>query len=461
MTLAASNFPFHWKPVHDRRGRKEPEGLAAFSLHPHRPPLRLYIDDTENTLSPEMDCLLKHSESPLVEVLRVREFRRSKGPKGWGIVRGSWPMGERPSDDYVCWGHMNLVWKTRFSYLRNGLSAEEVSRIKQKIGAHEYAGGEHFDAFVTECPAFAAYRKLGQGTFGPTILTPREALCLVGVHRRINDEFAYRYPASSTFTFGRLGHGHFAVQVLLPELTSLGGREDPIRHRLGRALFARDRIQRCFLHFPTRREELQEEALFYLDSLLVSLVGAFDLWARAATEMLQLEIEGKALGPRDVNWRKPWRKALTGSAPELAALLKGKVGKVIDACTGLRNWIHGPPLSAALLLHEFDDAEPGLAITDSQTRRDIEAVVDAYGGEWGVMLRDTRCLMLNVPVFSERLLVVALGAVAALVRFLVPGPALPPDFHDDFEVGPIQYWRFMPDLRRICGWLVGISPETP
>lgn len=73
---------------------------------------------------------------------------------------------------------------------------------------------------------------------------------------------------------------------------------------------------------------------------------------------------------------------------------------VVNAVLVLRNWVHGPPLAAALLLKEFESVEPGLVLVDSRTRTDVQKLVDDYRGDWGVMLRDNRCLMLDLRTHS-------------------------------------------------------------
>lgn len=135
--LSHSTMPLHWKPVRDPRGRREREGMSAFSLHPDRPPLRLCIDDTGNVPTPAMRCLLTHTEKPLVETMRVRSFRRAKGTDGWGVVRGE-QQGWRGRDAFCwSWGRRNQVWQTRFSYLRSRLGSDVADRQHPRDSVRE------------------------------------------------------------------------------------------------------------------------------------------------------------------------------------------------------------------------------------------------------------------------------------------------------------------------------------
>jgi hypothetical protein len=113
------------------------------------------------------------------------------------------------------------------------------------------------------------------------------------------------------------------------------------------------------------------------------------------------------------------------------------------------------------LLKEFDEVENCLVLTETRTRSAVEKVINAYQGDWGVKMRDGTCLLLNVPVFTERLASVALGTISMLVRNLVPGPLVPPELRLTASERACGLDNCSNELREICQWLVGLTPELP
>jgi hypothetical protein len=111
--------------------------------------------------------------------------------------------------------------------------------------------------------------------------------------------------------------------------------------RVERALRCRDRVHIEAAKPGTR--DAANEALFYLDGLLVALGGAFDAAARVAHVAYGLP----AKGLRRASWRLDrWRTALAQSAPDLANLMapESHGGDALELVATLRNCLHGEPL---------------------------------------------------------------------------------------------------------------------
>jgi hypothetical protein len=112
--------------------------------------------------------------------------------------------------------------------------------------------------------------------------------------------------------------------------------------RMERALRARDRLHEQF-QIP-QSHDTADEALFYLDMLLVQLNGAFDALARVAH--LGLGLNGSY---RHASWRHSgWRAQLAKPAPTLAALMADETEErdALELVALLRNSVHGEPFTA-------------------------------------------------------------------------------------------------------------------
>ena len=153
----------------------------------------------------------------------------------------------------------------------------------------------HADLFITERPYLFATKLPVQGV---TVCKPPEALALVGLYFRSQQEFAIWRGAAGSGSFNMNEGLYFWVgtRELLPAawrwFTACVQQSDPagdrtllelgesLLRRVQRALEARDRLHRAF-NLP-QNNDTASAVLSELDSILVSLMGAVDVSARVA-----------------------------------------------------------------------------------------------------------------------------------------------------------------------------------
>lgn len=196
--------------------------------------------------------------------------------------------------------------------------------------------------------------------------------------------------------------------------------------RMERALRARDRLHEQF-QVP-QSHDTADEALFYLDTLLVQLNGAFDALARVTH--LGLGLNGSY---RHASWRHPgWRAQLATLAPTLAALMADHTEErdALELVALLRNSVHGEPFipigrrvagqSINLIELPAEDTPPFLA------------AVGRRGGDaaWGIHPIATTAggIRIEADTYVEALLPAVARSLNALMRTteLERFPGVPP-----------------------------------
>jgi hypothetical protein len=188
-----------------------------------------------------------------------------------------------------------------------------------------------------------------------------ETAALVGLFLRSRDDYTVwqDYP----LTYGRKGYYWGLARALLPAAwrwfsacvasTHNGG---PVQvQALGEAAIRRvDRALRCrdTIHIEVAKAnspDAPDQALFYLDSLLVALGGAFDAIARVAHRTYDLP----ARGLRYASWRKDWwRRELARADRDLAdRMAPGSDGAdALELAASLRNCLHGEALGLVTVM---------------------------------------------------------------------------------------------------------------
>jgi hypothetical protein len=183
--------------------------------------------------------------------------------------------------------------------------------------------------------------------------------------------------------------------------------------RLDRALRARD----C-LHGQMKLEQNKDtadEALSFLDTLLVFLVGTFDAVARAAHLTYGLDPSNL----HGVSWRRPWRtQQLAPVAPALAQLVDaGTPGRdALDLLALLRNTVHGEALRTVATQHASRPLQNVLLLPNDQEQA-LLAIIARRGGNdaWGIRPLTGLGVSMQMDVFVESVLPMAVDALDRLI----------------------------------------------
>lgn len=248
------------------------------------------------------------------------------------------------------------------------------------------------DAFVADEP-LRSLREHGLPDLQRyNLLTPDEALALVGLKLRTGREFDVPFGQGARFGVDRGSYYWHAARMCLTATSSWHSKplEQGEWHaavftqgalvRISNALRARDH---CHVEYQLRHEPDSDEAVYHLDMYLVSMMGAFDAAARVASKRLNLTLPGWQIGWR----RRAWLNALRAKAPALVNLVAdGTRGHALLEVLGLlRNLVHGETLGSRVIV---DGAEHlhALFIPDGIERHFLDQFASLGEAEaWGVM----------------------------------------------------------------------------
>jgi hypothetical protein len=226
-----------------------------------------------------------------------------------------------------------------------------------------------------------------------------------------------------------------------------------VEARLARALIARDYIEVRIRHW--RPDEAWDEALYFFESLLLSLAGAMDAVARALDAALQLNSNAWSIGFRKTNWRQ----AVADHSPRLGELMPqgSRLRSVVDAVAVLRNYIHEEVLSSEMLSDsgtpDIVDYGRGLLALSSTAADELYTATAEVGGAaaWGLEDHMGGGNTTVMPVLFER---TAIRRVLEVIRELM-ATNLVPDAAPSVE-RPIDpgFWlpsaRYGPHLRLLA-----------
>lgn len=281
---------------------------------------------------------------------------------------------------------------------------------------------------------------------GAHVLTTPEAVALLGLVLRAHGDFTVSRDGNVTRF---IGAERFYRAVAFQHLARLedwstaavtrwhNGESRPltladgIATRLARAFRARDFLQ-VRLRAPDFRD-VWHEILFFLDIVLVQVVGALDLAARLLHEAYAVPLPVQRVGWR----RQQWLAELGAVAPGVAAAAQPqqKFRDVVDLVAELRNLIHDAPLSAEL--HHVH-ASPGItdwgeglvSLQVDDTARAILAAAQRRGGlvAWGLSDRsETGAVTFDPGLYAEEALRASTAALDEVLTLadserLAPGP---------------------------------------
>jgi hypothetical protein len=270
-------------------------------------------------------------------------------------------------------------------------------------------------------------------TLSPWCYTPSEAVALLGLVLRANGDYVVQRDDNTTYWisgeafYGAVAHRH--LWTLEPWIRTAAAywmqsshepltRLDGIVRRLSRALRARDYLQ-VRLRAP-QFSYVWDEVMFFLDIVLVQLMGAFDVLARFLNDLYGIENHGA------ISWRRRdprgWLTALERSEPRLGFYARPPqpLGDVIDAIAVMRNLIHDAPLSDEI--HDWDGSPgtlvfgPGVIALQSGRESDtLLRAVRRQGGllAWGFSDRhEEKAVLLDPGLFAEHALRQGTKAIA-------------------------------------------------
>lgn len=273
-----------------------------------------------------------------------------------------------------------------------------------------------------------------KGNFRAEILTPEQAVALLGLNLRAHGDFVVSRDATTTYFLGAesfyraVTFSHIEpLAVWLPAAASAwhAGNERPsalvdgVATRTGRALRARD-----YLQVRMRAADFHavwDEVLFFFDVVLIHVMGAFDLLARLLHDVYGLD--GLA---RHASWRADkWLKKLRHADAELGVRASpgGSLSDVIYLVAELRNFVHDAPLSQEIRkaqgIPEIMSWGRGLvALTPDDRVQEMIRAASRHGGllAWGISDRTSDgAVLLDPGRFAEQALRASTTAISDLL----------------------------------------------
>ena len=409
-------------------------------------PLRIVIDDTTAPDCAATRLLYAFGGRSGAEVYGTSAERASRvvigAPHAGGVIPVSYKLpggaGRRmavmSSNDWI-----NASARTTAAEL--GVSIEEAVRSLTLAAA---CSRHEIDALVTASPVLALphWRNLAEKAQAGA---PEPAAALLGLYLRAHNDYTVEMDgAHSTFLEDRRFYPAAAVAALPWYFAWLGGavatwrtRSDPLPFalvkglsvRLGRALRARDYFNvRVRSPHP---EDAWDEALFFFESVLMSLNGALDVAARFCH--LTYRLSGSV---RSASWSSAkWRQELVAMAPEFEGLADPNTGRLVQIRTlvsVLRNYIHGEALTEEL--HSGGSQGPttmvyglgALAVAPNDGRRLLTAASSLGGAEvWGLQEQFNEDMLVLPARFLQCIVPKVFGVLHELMMISSPrvGPA--------------------------------------
>jgi hypothetical protein len=313
------------------------------------------------------------------------------------------------------------------------------------------------DADAVVSPARAAFGPQDQGLLRvPAILTVPEALAVIGAFVRQRGEVPLGgsplmvqqrtevYPLTARLVVPN-GQDWWSscVRVAGNQRQELLSHAEAVFKRIGQALRGRDSVHEALRLGSGRAAVL--DALYHLDVVLTSGVGALDALAQVAHEMFGIQA-----ARWDAGWqRNGWRKKLERTTPTVAEVVKpgSRQGAALALLTRTRNSIHGIPLDEYLYVERTGHSsrvEHRVMIS-----RDLSEQIRKVGAplapldQYGIYLDRAGSTFLNVGEFTERLLSWAIEIVGELLGAMLSCPQFP-------RGGELQLESLEQRLRQHC-----------
>lgn len=360
--------------------------------------------------------------------IKLPENLGSFGPvyKGWAVVgkynQGSWPVAFSESGETVTQGAVRsnapqIAREQAETSVEDSFSPEQ--REKDVLSLYVASGALQADLFVTERPYLHSGSKI-TSVSGLTVCTSREAIAVIALYLRIQQEFVL--PPSSAvikYSFDKELFFWVGMRELLPEawrwfsacvqyssatdnrdLMLLGGS---LLSRVSRALRERDNVHVALNMVPVR----SDDALGSLDNVLMLLMGAVDVSARVANEVLGLNFKGWQAGwqKEGKNGKSGWLDEVAQKSPALANVITNdRPGcKAFTILRLLRNNVHGIALQGVTYSHDGkDEMLVGIPTSDEE---EILHCMDGLGGResWGIQSILPQGVYIDPGILTDKL----------------------------------------------------------
>jgi hypothetical protein len=360
------------------------EGRSAFAAGPDQRRLRVLIDDRPAGTD-AFEFLIQLGGRPGVHVvsestdapnrLEFQQFDRDEDQLPFAIASADeviytaiWPYGQWVEKARVL--NPSAVTNDLPHGLRLAAVAEEIET----------------DALVTADPLLLDHRS-DRFLSRANIRGVEEAIALVGLFLRSRGDYTV-WPEYA-LTYGRGGYFWGLARELLPAAwrwfsacvasSFNGGPRQALT--LGQAAIRRvDRALRCrdVVHIEVAKPDSRDaagEALFYLDSLLVALSGAFDAVARVAH--ITYELPGQL---RWASWRnRGWLKQLGHADDNLAARMASATdgGDSLELVSALRNCLHGEALDLVTVSGGYEEGRTLVTVPDAEAAK-VRSIVQRH-----------------------------------------------------------------------------------
>jgi hypothetical protein len=231
------------------------------------------------------------------------------------------------------------------------------------------------DALVTADPLLLNYRS-DSLLSRANVRSVREAIALVGLFLRSRGDYIVWPEYGLDYGRGWYYWG-LAREVLRSAwrwfsacvATSYNGGPSQMR-ALGEAAIRRvDRALRCrdLMHIELAKPDSRDtaaEALFYLDSLLVALGGAFDAVARVAHVTYAMPGQLRSASWRKQAWLNQLRHADDNLASHMVSATDG--GDSLELVAALRNCLHGEALELMTLSRGYGERRSLVTVPDAE-----------------------------------------------------------------------------------------------
>src|SRR5271154_4574797 len=442
------------RPPHEARWpeAKRPERRTVFSRRPDLETLSVVIDseliDGLDEREPTRELLLagllshefvqvrRYSDSgPPTDAPRRSSLHSPDAVEGWVVVTGFDP-------EAAGWGGRSVEGNSVHSaginfdiprtaerdtaddcYAELGETAAAEQRLCDVIAA-QATEAINADMFITERPYLRTTKS--PVADGVLIATRLEALPMVSLHRRAQDQFIGWRGADGRFTMSltrggfytgaavRLApHGWSVLRAAAEHAQAGGDRRirdlaQAVFGRLRQTLVARDRMYWA-LNRP-QDSDIADEALSAFDLALLTLMGALDAAARIASQLLS--IPGDNPSWLKQRWRRDARKASTAldsvfdSSPHIHAAV---------VLSELRNTIHTAPIDPLALSISLGKVTTVVELPPDAVTRLLSGMANLGGPvAWGVAAHNGRHY-----ADPARLLDALISRIAAMLNALM------------------------------------------
>lgn len=352
------------------------------------------------------------------------------------------------------------------------MTAEEA-KSRRRADAKAYLAAEAIgvDLFVTHREYLLNSAQYSND--GVLVCGPGDALAFIGLYLRTQGEFRIL----SDFKFNRglfylagthqlLSSGH-RWRRAIGQYTEGSGNKELQRiswsliQRVDRALEERDRLHAALNR--KQNNDIRDDALVLVDTILLWLMSAFDVAARVANRVLGLSFNDSQVGWQR-GWTKKggWMKQVKEHCPYLAAIMApGTSGQnVLTIVRLLRNSVHGAALQGAAY-HNNSGPQQTIVALPPDEEVEILAAMDALGGRaaWGVVLEiPDYQVQLDPGVFVET----AFRAVIPLLNQLMDATPVEKLPHVELSApepviqgGPYGN-PFSPEIGKSVRWQLGL-----